>query len=77
MELYELKLISEGCDVEYLENVNESCMNEAFVRLMLNHLKLNMDLKLNQLKNFFKKVISFAKLNLMKQLRNMIKLLKF
>nr|DAH19486.1 MAG TPA: Protein of unknown function (DUF454) [Caudoviricetes sp.] len=30
MELYDLKLISEGCDADFLQTVNECCMNEAF-----------------------------------------------
>lgn len=30
MELYDLRLISEGCDADFLACVNECCMNEAF-----------------------------------------------
>lgn len=30
MELSDLRLISEGCDADFLQIVNESCMNEAF-----------------------------------------------
>ena len=54
MELYDLKLISEGCDAEYLEIVNESCMNETFGEAYVKSLKAKHGPEIKSAKKLFR-----------------------